>query len=76
MSRLLEHSDIASSYRSGYASYQSEENRDNPENRARYIEDHMLELVEWLHQGYREVLDEFIESSGQVCRESYESWLN
>ena len=77
MSRLcLEHPDITAACRSGYASYQSEENQDSLEMRDLYIEEHMPELVEWLKLGYPEVLDEFIEFSGQACKTSYETWLN
>ena len=72
----MEHPDIFSAYRNGYASYQSPENQDSPENRAWYIEEHVSELLEWLRLGYPEVLEEFICFSAQACRESYESWLN
>ena len=70
-----EHPDIESALRSGYASFQGEENRDTPEHRTQYIEEHTAELLEWLRLGYPEVLEEFICFSAQVCRESYEDWL-
>ena len=35
---------------------------DTPERRAEYIDDHRVELVEWLRLGYPEILDEFIEN--------------
>lgn len=73
---LGDHPDIRSALRSGYASFQREENRDTPEHRARYIEEHTQELVEWLRLGYPEVLEEFICFSDQVCRESYRDWLD
>ena len=76
MSRVAEHPDITAAACTGFASFQSVENRDTPENRADYIDDHMLELVRWLRRGYPEVLDEFIEFSGQACRTSYQDWLN
>lgn len=34
---------------------------DTAERRAEYIDDHRLELVEWLREGYPGILDEFIE---------------
>lgn len=76
MSRVAEHPDITAAACTGFASFQSVENRDTPENRADYIDDHMLELVHWLRRGYPEVLDEFIQFSGQVCVMSYQDWLN
>ena len=76
MSRVAEHPDITAAARTGFASFQGVENRDTPENRADYIDDHMLELVRWLRRGYPEVLDEFIEFSGQACAMSYQDWLN
>ena len=35
---------------------------DTPERRAEYINDHTAELVEWLRDGYPDILDEFIEN--------------
>lgn len=49
---------------------------DTPENRADYIDSHRIELVEWLRMGYPEILDEFIESSGNICSVGYQNWLN
>ena len=74
--RLLEHPDISASGRSGYAAFQEEENRDSRENRMAYIEEHTSQLVNWLSLGYPEILEEFIRFSPQLCRESYEDWLN
>lgn len=71
-----EHPDIRAAFRSGYPSFQREENRDTPEHRAQYIEEHIPELLEWLRLGYPEVLEEFICLSAQACPESYEEWLN
>ena len=73
---ILEHPDVSSALHSGYATFQSNENVDSPENRAEYIEEHSSELIHWLNIGYPEILEEFIEFSGQVCRTSYRSWLN
>lgn len=71
-----EHWDVTSAQRTGYAAYQANENRDTPENREDYIDDHTLELVTWLRLGHPEILDEFIEFSGNVCAVSYKNWLN
>lgn len=71
-----EHWDVSSAQRTGYASYQNTENRDTPENREDYINDHTPELVTWLRLGHQEILDEFIEFSGNVCAVSYNNWLN
>ena len=77
MSRLcLEHPDITAAARTGYAAFQNPENQDSPENRADYIDEHMIELVLWLRRGYPEVLDEFIDFSGQICAMSYQDRLN
>ena len=77
MSRAyIDHPDISAASRTGFAAFQNPESRDTPENRADYIDDHMLELVHWLRRGYPEVLDEFIQFSGQACAMSYQDWLN
>ena len=76
MSRVAEHPDITAAACTGFASFQSVENRDTPENRADYIEEHSTEFLKWVRLGYPEVLDEFIECSGQACRTSYQDWLN
>lgn len=76
MSMFLEHPDVSSACRTGYPSWQAEENADTTENRADYIEEHMVELVKWLERGYPEILDEFIEFSEQACMVGYHSWLN
>jgi hypothetical protein len=73
---IFEHPDVSRALRSGYASFQHEENADTPENRADYIEEHSTELIKWLTIGHPEVLEEFIEFSGQACRTSYWNWLN
>ena len=72
----MQHPDITSALRTGYPANQSQENRDTQEAREDYIDEHMLELVKWLRLGYPEILDEFIEMSGQICSMSYKDWLN
>ena len=76
MTSALEHPDLGAAARTGVASFQSQDNRDTPENRADYIEEHMVELVRWLKLGHREILEEFLQFSGQICSTSYEDWLN
>ena len=63
----MEHPDIACALRTGYPTFISSENRDTPENREDYIDEHSTELIRWLRMGHPEVLDEFIEFSGQAC---------
>lgn len=72
----MEHPDITAALRTGYPRNHSEENQDTPENREDYIDEHTTELVGWLRRGYPEILEEFIEMSGQICRTSYREWLN
>ena len=72
----MDHPDVASALRTGYPTFQSAENHDSPENRADYIDDHMVELVMWLRLGYPDILDEFIEMSDQICSVGYKTWLN
>lgn len=74
--RELEHPDLCAAARTGFASFQTPDNLDSPENRADYIEEHSTEFLKWVRLGYPEVLDEFIECSGQACRTSYQDWLN
>lgn len=47
--------------KSPWRDIQDELMEDTPERRAEYIDDHRVELVEWLRLGYPEILDEFIE---------------
>lgn len=72
----IEHPDITAALITGYPTFQATENQDSPENRADYIDDHMAELVKWLRMGYPDILDEFIEMSGQICSVGYKTWLN
>ena len=74
--RELEHPDLCAAARTGFASFQNPDNRDSPENRADYIEEHMPELVHWLTLGHPEILEEFLQFSGQICSTGYEDWLN
>ncbi len=71
-----EHPHISAACRTGYPPFLPQENQDSPEARQDYIEEHTSQLIGWLRLGYPEILDEFIEMSGQLCRESYQSWLN
>lgn len=68
----LEHPDVSSALRSGYAGFQIPENRDTPENRGDFIDDRTDLLLAWLRLGYPEILDEFIEMHGP----DYRAWLN
>lgn len=72
----MQHPDITAALRNGYPDWQNKENRDTPEARRDYVEEHTQELVKWLRVGYPEILEEFIEMSGQLCGESYRAWLN
>ena len=72
----IEHPDVTAIQRYGYPCWQEDENKDCPENRARYIEEYQNELVEWLRTGYPEILDEFLEyAPGYGCTK-YKDWLN
>lgn len=72
----MNHPDIDCALRTGYPSYSDPENTDTPENRAEFINEHADDLIKWLRMGYPEILDEFIELSGQFCSISYKNWLN
>ena len=72
----MQHPDITSTLRTGYPANHPPENRDTQDAREDYIDEHTLELVKWLRLGYPEILDEFIEMSGQICSMSYKDWLN
>ena len=71
----MEHGQVASILSTGYPTCIGE-NSDTPEAREDYIDDHRIELVRWLRAGHQEILDEFIEFSGQACSLSYQDWLN
>ena len=72
----IEHPDITAALITGYPTFQATENQDSPENRADYIDDHIAELVKWLRMGHPDIMDEFIEMSGQICSIGYKTWLN
>ena len=72
---LMQHPDITAALRDGYPDWQGKENQDTPEAREDYIDEYVTDLVKWLHLGYPEILDEFIEMSGQICAFSYKDWL-
>lgn len=69
---IVEHPDITAALRTGYASYQNEENQDTPESREEFIEDHTNELLAWIRATLPEVLEEFIEKH----ETQYKNWLN
>ena len=56
----MQHPDITAALREGYPNWQSRENRDTPQARGEYVEEHAPELVKWLGLGYPEILEEFI----------------
>lgn len=68
----MEHPDLSSSARTGYAAFQSAENQDSPENRSDFINENPGLLIRWLRIGYPDILDEFIEMNEY----DYRSWLN
>ena len=68
----MEHPDITAALRTGYPSYQSEENQDTPESRAEFIEDHTDELLSWIRDNHPDLLDEYIEEH----KTQYKNWLN
>lgn len=72
----IDHPDVTAAQRYGYPSWQEDENKDCPENRALYIEEYQNELVKWLRAGYPEILDEFLEYAPGYGCPRYEDWLN
>ena len=71
----IEHGQVTSILATGYPIYIGE-NQDTSEARDEYIDDHRIELVRWLRALHQDVLDEFIEASGNACIVSYQDWLN
>lgn len=68
----MEHPDVTSALRTGYATFQSTENQDTPEMRKEFIDDNSALLLRWLRLGYPEILDEFVEMHAA----EYRAWLN
>ena len=68
----MEHPDITSAQRTGYATFQSAENQDCPENRAEYIDAHLSEVISWVRHNYPELVDQYIEEH----KRDYTAWLN
>lgn len=75
MSTIMQHPDITSAQRTGYPANCAAENPDTPEARKDYIDEYVTDLVKWLRLGYPDILEEFIEMSGQLCAFSYRDWL-
>lgn len=69
---MLQHPDITSAHRTGYATFQSEENRDCPEARKRYIDECSLDVLKWLRENHPDLLNDFIQDNYQ----DYSEWLN
>lgn len=55
---------------------QEEPIQDTPELRFQYIEEHKLELLKWMWDGYPEILEEFIQYAPRYGAEKYETWLD
>lgn len=72
---IPEHPDITAIERTGYPFFARCENKDTPEARKEYIEDHLEDFFRWMMAGYPEICDEFLEYSDRYC-EGYRSWLN
>lgn len=75
----MEHPDITLALLTGYPTYQSKENHDSPENWGDYIDEYQNEIMEWIKDGYQDILREFSESRA-ICTAykamTYEDWLN
>ena len=68
----MEHPDITSAQRTGYATFQDAENQDTPEMRKAFIDDNSARLLRWLRFTYPEILEEFVD----IHTAEYRAWLN
>jgi hypothetical protein len=72
---IPEHPDVAAIERTGYPFLARCENKDTPESRREYIEEHLNEFLQWMQNGYPDICEEFLRYSDLYC-EGYWSWLN
>lgn len=73
----MEHPDVTSALRTGYAAFQCVENRDSPENWDDYLDEYQNKIMKWLKDGYQDILKEFAEIyAPRYGAEKYEDWLN
>lgn len=74
----LEHPDVSSAQRSGYATFQSGENQDSQENWNEYLEEYQSEIIMWMKDSYPDVLREFAEEYAPRYHKTptYKDWLN
>lgn len=75
----MEHPDVTSALNTGYATYQSAENKACEEEWNEYLDFYQNKIMEWLKDGYQDILREFAESHA-ICTTygamTYEDFLN
>ena len=72
----MQHPDITAAQRTGWAGFQSHGNRDTPESRWEFVEEHQVEFLRWLREGCPQLAEEFIRFGFHYHRCDYEQWLN
>ena len=73
---FTEHPDITAAQSAGWAPFQSNQNQDGEENRWAFLEEHQLEFLKWIRDGYPELVEEFIQYGFHYHKCDYQQWLN
>ena len=72
----MQHPDITSALRTGYAASQSEENKDSLETQWEFVQEKSVEFLAWIKAGYPELFEEFIDFGYAYHKTDYREWLN
>ena len=58
----MQHPDITSAHRTGYATFQAQENEDSPEAQWEFVQEKSVEFLAWIKAGYPELFEELLSS--------------
>ena len=71
----MQHPDITSAHRTGYATFQAQENEDSPEAQWEFVLERWEAFLAWIRAGYPELFEEFIEFGYAYHKTKYREWL-
>lgn len=72
----MQHPDVSAALSTGYATFQAKENKDTLETRFEFLEEHQVEFLKWIRDGYPDLMEEFIEFGRHYHKADYQDWLN
>ena len=71
----MQHPDITSAHRTGYATFQAQEVELSPELQWEFVLEKSVEFLAWVKAGYSELFEEFIEFGYAYHKTKYREWL-